>query len=72
MRPAQTQGYQSLYRTIFSLQINCFQHIIFLRVLLHLPIVLTDVGEDGNTAYYRDENDVHYVPKRSLEELLIN
>lgn len=32
-------------------------------------IVLTDVGGDGNTAYYRDENDV---PKRSLEELLIN
>lgn len=35
-------------------------------------IVLTDVGEDANTAYYRDENDVHYVPKRRLEELLIN
>ena len=35
-------------------------------------IVLTDVGADGSTAYYRDENDVHYVPKRSLEELLIN
>ena len=35
-------------------------------------IVLTDVGEDGKTAYYRDENDVHYVPKRTLEELLIN
>ena len=35
-------------------------------------IVLTDVGKDGKTAYYRDENDVHYVPKRSLEELLIN
>lgn len=35
-------------------------------------IILTEVGEDGNTAYYRDENDVHYVPKRSLEELLIN
>ena len=35
-------------------------------------IVLTNVGEDGNTAYYRDENDVHYVPKRSLAEILIN
>lgn len=35
-------------------------------------VVLTDVGEDGKTAYYRDENDVHYVPKRRLEDLLIN
>lgn len=34
-------------------------------------IVLTEVGEDGNTAYYRDENDVHYVPKRKLEDILI-
>lgn len=35
-------------------------------------VILTEVGEDGKTAYYRDENDVHYVPKRALEELLIN
>lgn len=35
-------------------------------------IVLTQVGEDGNTDYYRDEQDVHYVPKRSLEDLIIN
>lgn len=35
-------------------------------------IVLTDVGSDGNLNYYRDENDVHYVPKRSLTDLLIN
>ena len=34
-------------------------------------IILTEVGEDGNTAYYRDENDVHYVPKRKLEDILI-
>ena len=35
-------------------------------------IVITEVGEDGDTAYYRDENDVHYVPKRKLEDLLVN
>lgn len=33
-------------------------------------IVITDVKESG-TNYYRDENDVHYVPKRSLEDILI-
>ena len=35
-------------------------------------VVLTDVGADGKVAYYRDENDVHYVPKRSLDDLIIN
>ena len=35
-------------------------------------IVLTDVGPNGETNYYRDENDVHYVPKRSLDDLIIN
>lgn len=34
-------------------------------------VVITEVGEDGSTAYYRDDNQVHYVPKRSLEELLV-
>lgn len=35
-------------------------------------VILTEVGDNGETAYYRDENDVHYVPKRKLEDLLIN
>ena len=35
-------------------------------------IVLTDVGEDGNTRYYRDETGtVHFVPKRSLKDVLL-
>ena len=34
-------------------------------------IVLTEVGEDGNVNYYRDENDVHYVPKRKLEDIVL-
>ncbi|MCD7745776.1 MAG: nitroreductase family protein [Lachnospiraceae bacterium] len=35
-------------------------------------IVMTEIGPDEPTGYYRDENDVHYVPKRRLEDLLIN
>ncbi len=34
-------------------------------------VVLEDVGEDGNIRYYRDENRVHHVPKRTLEELIV-
>jgi nitroreductase len=32
---------------------------------------LTSVGSDGEVKYFRDNNDVHWVPKRSLEELII-
>jgi len=34
-------------------------------------IVLTE-AVDGDVGYYRDENNVHYVPKRKLEELILN
>lgn len=34
-------------------------------------IVLTDLPEDGNTNYYRDAADVHYVPKRALEDIVL-
>lgn len=34
-------------------------------------IILEDAA-GGDVAYYRDENDVHHVPKRPLEELWIN
>ena len=35
-------------------------------------IVITDVGEDGSTTYFRDAEDTHYVPKRTLEQLILN
>lgn len=34
-------------------------------------VVLTEVGADGKTAYYRDSEGTHYVPKRSLAELIV-
>ena len=34
-------------------------------------VVLESVGEDGQTNYWRDEKEVHHVPKRSLEEIII-
>ncbi len=34
-------------------------------------VVLDSVGPDGNTAYWHDDNGIHHVPKRSLEELIL-
>lgn len=34
-------------------------------------IVLTEAERDGDVRYYRDENDVHYVPKRKLEDIVL-
>jgi len=35
-------------------------------------VVITTVSDDGDIRYYRDENGIHYVPKRSVDELIIN
>jgi nitroreductase len=32
--------------------------------------VIDDVGPDGSIKYFRDENQVHHVPKRSLDTLV--
>lgn len=34
-------------------------------------IVLTEAAPGESLNYYRDENDVHYVPKRRLEDVLL-
>ncbi len=34
-------------------------------------ICVTEDVVDGNITYYRDENNVHHVPKRTLEEILL-
>ena len=38
--------------------------------LLEEKIELTEIGSDGDRAYYR-KNGTHYVPKVRLEDLLI-
>ncbi len=35
-------------------------------------VMITEVGPDGNIRYYNDANGIHYVPKRSLDQLIVN
>lgn len=34
-------------------------------------VVTEPLGEDGDIRYYRDEDDVHHVPKRELDDLIL-
>jgi len=34
-------------------------------------VVVGKVGSDGDTKYWRDSDDVHHVPKRPLDEIII-
>ncbi len=48
---------------------------ILLVIALGKPgekIVLETVGPDGDTAYWHDANDVHHVPKRKLDDIIID
>ncbi len=34
-------------------------------------VVLEEVGPSGDVAYYRDEDGVHHVPKRSMDDIIL-
>jgi nitroreductase len=50
------------------------QYEILLVVAIGKPkeiVVIEPLGPNGDIKYWRDENGVHHVPKRSLEELIV-
>ncbi len=57
-----------------SLSIDLEKYSIDLVLAIGKPkedVRIVDLPESGSTAYYRDENGVHYVPKRALEDLIV-
>ncbi len=67
---------QSIKKPRLSEILNLPAHLEIIDVVaLGKPVekvVITNVAADGDIKYYRDENGVHYVPKRSLDDLIVN
>ncbi len=65
----------SIDRKILREQFSIDEHLeILLVVAVGKPletVVLESVAEDGSIKYYRDAQDVHHVPKRALDDVIL-
>lgn len=66
----------AIKRAVLRNILNLPEHIEIILVLaIGKPeenVILTEMPENGNYNYWRDENQNHYVPKRNLDELILN
>lgn len=61
-------------RAAVSWYFNIPQHLqIVLVIAIGKPVQevkITDLDEDGKIEYFEDENDIHWVPKRKLDDII--
>jgi nitroreductase len=66
----------SVQRVVLHRELGLAENLhILLVIALGKPketVVIDPVGPDGSITYWRDDESVHHVPKRSLDELIIN
>ncbi len=66
----------SIARKKLQQTLNIPDHFsILLVIALGKPkekIMIETVGQDGNIKYWRDNDDIHHVPKRSLKEIILD
>ncbi len=64
----------AIKRKVLRTILNLPEHLEILLVLaLGVPdekVVIEKMPENGNYNYWRDKNQIHHVPKRSLEEII--
>lgn len=66
----------SVQRVVLHRELGLAENLhILLVIALGKPketVVIDPVGSNGSITYWRDDKSVHHVPKRSLEELVVN
>ncbi len=62
---------ESAVTALFNLSTNLKPVLILALGFPEEKPILCDPGENGDVKYYRDAEDRHFVPKRSVEELII-
>ncbi len=65
----------AIQRKKLKSELNIPEHLDILLILaLGVPketVILEKMPDNGNYNYWRDENGVHHVPKRNLDEIII-
>lgn len=66
----------SVQRVVLHRELGLAENLhILLVIALGKPnetVVIDPLEADGSTTYWRDAHSVHHVPKRSLDELIVN